>query len=591
MRIPNETIDLIRDRCRIEEVVQRYVPTLAKKGKSLLGLCPFHKEKTPSFSVSVDKQLFYCFGCGKGGNVFSFIREMERVGFEESVRIAAAIAGITIVEEKNEAAEEYALMQRINTYAANLYHKQLFLPVGAKALKYVKDRGVSDDAIEKFNIGFAPASWNFVTDMLKKHNAPLALAKKCGLIGEKNGMYYDMFRGRVMFPIADANGRPAAFGGRVTGNEQPKYLNSPESPLFSKRRTLYGFNIAKPAIARVKRAIVVEGYLDVIGCHQAGVENVVAPLGTSLTEEHIRLLARSCTDIVLLFDADSAGINAALKSLSVMKNVSVEVTVAVLPSGDPFEFIIEKGQRAFLSAVDSGKNPIDFQIDRAFAGLPIEGRTKTLVKLFDVIKTVDMESERGSYLKQISFRLELDENAVRKDFAAYTESHIEPKSVQVVVQKTSAQDDYITKCERELVRLLCKEPALIEKASIDFPLSEIKDNLSLSILTKIYEMYYEDENFNPNKLFDFFDGDLELVFLNEIFGQMTETENPNIAYDEIYLNMRRYTIQNKLSELIELVKKNPDNKSGYLTEIDILRGEKDKLSQYIYNPKKGAIYE
>ena len=585
MQIPKETIDIIRERCRIEDIVQRYVPSLKKKGRNYVGLCPFHKEKTPSFTVTPEKQIFYCFGCHTGGNIFSFIQKIERVDFPQSVKIAGDLVGIEVVTEDSSDTDGIAEMARINSYAMRVYQKLLTSSAGADGLNYLKNRGLTDKSIEEFRLGFAPDSWSFLTDKLKQKRASMELAEKCGLVGtskKKEGHYFDSFRGRVMFPILDVNDRVIAFGGRVINNDHPKYINTQETPLFKKRNVLYGMNRARAHISDVNRAIVVEGYLDVIGCHQQEIQNVVAPLGTALTEQQIKYLSRYCEEIILLFDADSAGINAALKSLAVAGEVSVDIRIATLPEDDPFDFIQKKGDREFMAVVDRALNPVDFQIERVMANKKKNGPVKTLIMLFDIIESIELESRRSIYLKNISSLVGIDENSVRKDFARYIDKRTVPESVQANEGKTE-NTDFLTRSYRSLIALLCNYPGLASKVSMDFSINEIRDEASRNILVKMVDMYREEGVLTVNKLFDFFQGGLELNILNRSLNRDYVVENPDSAYEEIYLNMKLYEINGKIDKYADLIKRTPGNRQEYLTEIEILRRDKEKLSQYIYN--------
>lgn len=590
MQIPEETINLIRERCRIEDVIMRYVPSLVKKGKNFVGLCPFHREKTPSFTVSPEKQIFNCFGCNSGGNIFSFIQKIENVSFPESVIIVGEIVGISVQKNEDKAeADKFSVMFRINQYAARLYNKYLLSREGEEAYKYLISRGVSRESIEQFQLGFSPNLWDFLLRKLSQKKVPLESAVFCGLIAEsrkKQGTYFDQFRNRIMFPINDAAGRVIAFGGRVLGNEQPKYLNSQETYIFHKRSVLYGFDKAKAEILELKRAIIVEGYLDVIGCHQSGVKNVVAPLGTSLTEQHMRQLSRYCTEIVLLFDADLAGLNAALKSIQVMKDINVEVKVATLPESDPFEYITQKGIREFMAVVDRAKNPVDFRIERIIADSSNQKSFKQrLIRLFEVIKTVELETDRSRYLRKISSILNIDENSARIDFANYLKENTTPELVSEN-KKGNDSNDFLTMSYRSLISLLCNHPYLIGKMVMDFSISEVADPACKNILVKMSELYSTEENLNINNLFDILEIKSELNLLNHLFHQGMAIEDPDAAYEEIYLNMELHKIDTKINKYADLIKVSPTAKHEYLTEIEVLRRDREKLSQYVYNRKK-----
>ncbi|MCP4132501.1 MAG: DNA primase [bacterium] len=589
MFIPKETIEQVRERAAIEEIVKRYVPSLKKRGQNYVGLCPFHKEKTPSFSVNPAKQICYCFGCHTGGNVFSFISKIERLDFPESVKLVADIVGIEIKSEENrEKGGRFDEINRYNTFAMNYYHKYLLSGSGKTGMDYLLKRGVTRESIETFKLGYAPDSWNFLVTPLQKNRANMEIAESIGLLSsskkEQRIHYYDKFRSRVIFPIFDKNGRAIAFGGRVLGDGQPKYLNSPESDVFKKRYVLYGLDQAMKEIRELGRAIVVEGYLDVIGCWQGGVKNVVAPLGTALTGTQVEQLARNCKEIVLLFDSDSAGINAALKSLAIIEEVNVEVKVAMLPEGDPFDFILQKGVREFMAVVDSSMKPIEFKIQQIMKNSEQKGRVNTLLALFFVIKEIPYETERSVYLKSIGSQLGIDENSIRADFANYLKKGV-VKNIPVVDKQNNKELGYIAIIYRGLVELLCNHPDLVEQAVIDFTVSEIPDELSRKILTKIAELYFSDEDFSIDKMFDFFPAGVESEFLNQSLNSEHKVEDPKSAYTEIYIKMKLQGIEEKMTRYAELVKRPGGAQHQYLAEFEVLRREKEKLTQYLNNKR------
>ncbi len=587
MFISPETIDAVRERAPIEDIVRRYVPSLKKRGKNFIGLCPFHKEKTPSFTVSAEKRMFHCFGCHAGGNVFTFISKIENVNFAESVKIVADYMGIPVVENAPRTDPQRDAVLSLNRRAADHFSAYLRSHAGKQAMKYLADRGVRPESIDAFMLGFAPESWDHLKKQLEKARIPFELAETVGLLSstQKNDAkhYYDKFRNRIMFPIMDATGRVIAFGGRIIGDGQPKYLNSPESDVFRKRSVLYGFNRARASIAETKRAIIVEGYLDVIGCHQEGVTNVVAPMGTALTQDHVKLLLPLCTEIILLFDADSAGINASMRSLEIADEFNVDVRVAALPESDPFEFILGKGIRALMAVVESALTPPDYKISRiATATAPAE-RLKSLIQMFGVVASMKFETERSGYLRKISMLLGMDENAVRTDFKKY-----------LAKQTITAPDDngghsrsgtdFMRKSSRRLVTLLLRHPELIEKATIDFTESDLSDEIAARVFAKIAGIYFSHSQFTPDKIFDFFDGGQEMELLNQAFGEKYSVKDPSNEYTELFLNIKIHQIDEKINKYVDLIKSNTNEKyNSYLTELEILRREKEKLRYYIYN--------
>jgi DNA primase len=580
--IPPETIDLIREKVVIQDIIKKYVPTLKKKGKNFIGLCPFHKEKTPSFTVSPDKQIFYCFGCHEGGNIFSFISRAERLDFPDSVKFVAGLVGVSVENgEKGDSGMREAI-HKLNARVMDLYHRHLKSAAGGRGYKYITGRGVTDTSIDDFAVGFAPDSWNFLAGSIITSRVERDIAASIGLIKSKQGgkgEYYDMFRNRIMFPIIDPRGAVVAFGGRSLGDDPRKYINSPESAVFKKRTTLYGLNRAIESIRETERAIVVEGYLDVIGCHQAGICNVVAPMGTAVTGEQIALLGRYCTEIIFLFDADSAGINAAVRSIDVAGEVNISIKIGMLAEGDPFDYIHAHGGRAFMAVVDSALKPVDFRIAHILKSKNDEVRT--MLRLFEVIRDLKLETERSLYIKKISTMLGFDEKSVRADFKKYLGAS-GPASAHIPTEK-KGQPDAITGSYRDLIKLICHYPDLIQKAVIDYNLNEIPDQVSRNILKKISEFYSEDQGFAADRIFDFFTSGPEAALLKQVFGDEYAVQNPSAVYTEIYINMKLRDIDDKIERYVALVHSSDGDSHDYITEIEVLRREREKLSSYIYN--------
>ncbi len=594
MYIAKDIIELVRERARIEDIIRKYVPSLKLKGRNYTGLCPFHREKTPSFTVSPDKQIFHCFGCHAGGNVFSFIERIERLDFAGSVKHIAEIVGIEIKEGEKREDSRFNEILKLNNAALKSYSISLKGAGGKPGYDYLIKRGVHPESIDEFNLGFAPDTWNFLTNQIKDANVDLNLAENIGLMSStiKNEQkhWYDKFRNRVIFPIFDNGGRVVGFGGRTIADADPKYLNSPETEVFKKRTVLYAFHLAKTAIRETNRVIIVEGYLDVIACHQSGVKNVVAPLGTALTQQHLEQLARYAGEIILLFDADSAGLKAATRSLELSEHINVDVKIAMLPHGDPFDYIIQKGIREFMSIVDSAQKPVDFKIGRIMADLPSLGNKNAMLQIFAVIRGIDLETERGAYLKKISSLLNLDENAVRIDFKNFS-SRVTSKAGGTMTfssdeKKVSAgsKEDYITRGYQDLIKLICSYPELLSKAVLDFSADDIIDEATRRVFGKMVEIFNSHEEFSCDKMFDFFPEGNEMKILNDSIHSEFDFPNPNSVYTELFVNMKIFQIESKINRYIDLIKtKNDPNAQKYITEIEVLTREKQKLSQYIYN--------
>jgi len=576
--IPKETIELVRDRADIETIIRKYVPSLSKRGQNLVGLCPFHKEKTPSFTVNPEKNIFHCFGCQTGGNVFTFISKIERLDFPDSVKFVADIVGIEIESQYAPEAGKTDVLYKINEYAMNVYHAYLKSADGKTGYDYLTGRGLTRETIESFGLGFAPDSWDFLKGSLSRKDIDLHRAAEIGLIkkSDRSDGYYDYFRNRIIFPIIDQRKKVRAFGARVINDSEKaaKYLNSPESDIYQKRDILFGINMAIDHIRDVKRAIIVEGYLDVIGCHQAGIRNVVAPLGTAFTAGQAEYLSRFCTEVVLLFDSDSAGINAALKALEVTDTVNLEVKIGVLSEGDPFDCVMEHGPKHLMAVVDSAIAPVDFKISRITENLDKKNMVNKILQLFSVINSLRYETEKTSYLKKISSLLELDEKSLRSDFKNYRDKTLTQENIKSISGPERAaveKSDFITRGYRDLIRLLIDHPDLIERAVIDFSISDINDETVKGVFKKITEMFHADEGFTVERVYDRFAPGPELDLFNSLIMKDLKCDDPGSAYTEIYINMKIHMLDKKIKTCSDL------------TEIEILKREREKLSSYMYN--------
>ena len=373
--IPNEVVEEILSRSDIVSIVGQYVQFTKSSGQNQFGLCPFHSEDTPSFSVSTNKQIYYCFGCHKGGNVVNFIMEVEHLSYVEALKFLAEKVGVKVPEpdDDNYRREEYQRkrIKEVLLEAARYYYACFRSDKGREAKAYLTKRQISPQTATKFGLGYAPNEWNGLYNHLVSKKFTQNEIAKSGLFITKNGKTYDLFRGRLMFPIFNAMGELIAFGGRIIGDGQPKYVNSPESPVYSKQRNLYALNFAKSA--KMKQIIVVEGYMDVISMHQAGVTNAVASLGTALTERQLDLLERYCEEVVLFYDSDRAGQNAAIRGLKMLfdrkkkhTGMTTKVRVAKVPNGkDPDEFIREFGKDKFAEVVANAMPVLDYLVESA----------------------------------------------------------------------------------------------------------------------------------------------------------------------------------------------------------------------------------
>jgi len=587
LNLSKDTIEYVRERAKIEDIAQKYVPSLKKQGRNYVGLCPFHKEKTPSFSVSPEKQMFHCFGCNVGGNVFTFLSKIENISFPESVKRAADICGVHIEYDTGKTAGSVETIRRLNLYAMNYYSNYYYSSEGRAGREYLLKRGVNEESAKKFRLGMSPDSWDKLASALVKNRADMEVAEKAGLVGKssKTGNYIDKFRNRVMFPIFDRSGNVVAFGGRSMSNEQqPKYLNSPESEVFQKRNILYGLNFAMDEIRQMDRAIIVEGYLDVIGCHQFGIKNVVAPLGTALTENHIRQLSQLCNEIIMLFDSDSAGVNASLRSIETSESFNVEIRIATLPDKDPFDFVMNHDVRELMIHIDKALKPVDFRILNTIEANRGKNKIAVLKILFGIIENIELLSERDIYLKKISELLQLDENSVRGDFS----SHLKNRNVKERTESPeTVHPDYETKIFRDLIALVLKHPEIAGDVIIDFSGESIGDQVAAKIFGVICKLYQDENELKIDKIFDFFPDGLEMDFLNSAIQNETSIEDPKAAYTEIYVNLKLHKINKKITDYAEKIRNSGSVRLEYLAELEILRREKEKLTSYMYN--KGSV--
>ena len=472
--IPDEKVIEVRNRADIIEIISEAV-RLKRTGKNYLGLCPFHTEKTPSFTVSPDKQIFHCFGCGEGGNVFSFMMKHAGFSFPEAVRQVARRYGIDIPRQSLTPDQRKRISRRERLLKANqkaraFYQNALMkTPTGGKALEYLRRRGINDAIIETFALGFAPDGWQSLTDHLKKIGFTSDLARSAGLIVQNrqaNG-YYDRFRNRIIFPIFDLGEQVVGFGGRVMGDGEPKYLNSPESPVYNKRRILYGLNRSRQACRRSGIIHIVEGYFDLLTLYQHGIENTAATLGTALTEEHIRLIKGHAERTVLVFDADEGGIKAALRSCNLFLQEGIDARVLVLPAGhDPDSFVRESGVDAFRKAGEKAPGIIGFIIDSAVDkfGLSVEGKIRIISQLQPVLADIDDPVARSLYIRELSERIEVDERAIQekvRQSPGKKKPGFSPGIQHVSEKKGAAITGRAFKLEKLIVAMLLQCPDMI----------------------------------------------------------------------------------------------------------------------------------
>jgi DNA primase len=417
--IPEDKIAEIRNTANVVDVVSQYV-ALRKAGKNSIGLCPFHAEKTPSFTVNEAKQIFHCFGCGQGGNVFNFLMLYHSISFPEAVRLLAQRYGIDVPTEHMSEGQKRQIQERetlfdINENACTYYRDTLLGSRGGVGRRYLEKRKIDQTVIDQFELGFAPNGWENLTRFFSAKGISLVDAEKAGLVIPKKGGYYDRFRSRIIFPIRDVHGKVVAFGGRSLDDSLPKYLNSPETPVYHKGRSLYGLVLSKDACRKSGSVYVVEGYFDLLALQSHGVANVVATLGTALTKEHIRILKGYAEQIVVVFDSDAAGVKAAERSLPLFTNEKVNARVLSLPEGhDPDSFVRQFGGEPYRKKAEEAMGIMEFLMASAIDryGLSLEGKARVVEAMKGLLGALEDGVARSLYVKSLAERLDIDETAI-----------------------------------------------------------------------------------------------------------------------------------------------------------------------------------
>ena len=420
MPIPESFLQEVSDRNDIADVVSGYVRLNKKSGANLFGLCPFHSEKTPSFSVAPDKQIYHCFGCGKGGGVFNFIMEIENLTFPESVEFLAKRVGLQVPEENRDDPESRRREQllRLNKDAGKFFYKQFLSPEGEPAREYALRRELTSSTIKKFGLGYAPDSWDSLTKAMKELGYSEGLMLQAGLVrkGKKGGVY-DTFRNRLMFPVFDVRGNVIGFSGRILGDGEPKYMNSPETPVFNKSKNLFGLNLAKKT--KLGSIILCEGNVDVVALHQAGFDNAVASLGTSLTPEQARLISRYVNEVVIAYDGDSAGQKATARAIGILEKLDVKVRVLTMTGAkDPDEYIKKFGADSFRNLLAKSEDHTDYTLgkikDKYDLTVP-ESKLNFLKEAEQYVAGFSGKAEREVYAMRIADMIGVSPQAVRDD--------------------------------------------------------------------------------------------------------------------------------------------------------------------------------
>ena len=528
MYYPDEIIEEVRSKNDIVDIVSGYV-RLQKKGANYVGLCPFHNEKTGSFMVSSTKQMFYCFGCHTGGNVITFLMKHENATFKEAIEKLADRAGVKLPElklneEQKKQMSEKSILLEINKEAAKYFYYQLRGKPGELGMKYFTDRKLSSDTINSFGLGFSLPYSDDLVKYLKQKGYADELIVKAGLAShdEKRGTH-DKFWNRVMFPIQDINHRVIGFGGRVMGEGEPKYLNSPETPIFDKSRNLFGLNFARSS--RKDYLILCEGYMDVISMHQAGFKEAVASLGTAFTSGQANLLKRFCNSVILSYDSDGAGTNAALRAIGILREVELTAKVLDLnPYKDPDEFIKNLGSEKLQERIDNAKNSFFFEIEVLERGYDLKDPDSKTAFYREIAKRIcgfSDEVERNNYIDAICERYSISTDAMKKMVIGYAAAGIsrpiEQTAVRTAIKKADPEEGR-KRSQRLLITWISEDSSIFDKISPYISPHDFTDEMYKKIAEKLFESLKEDNNIEPASFISAFEDEEDQKKVAELFN-------------------------------------------------------------------------
>lgn len=562
MYYSDEIIEEVRSKNDIVDVISSYVK-LQKKGSSYFGLCPFHNEKSPSFSVSREKQMYYCFGCGAGGNVFTFLMEYENYSFQEALKYLADRAGVELPEaeyskEARERADQKAILLEINKVAAQYFYVQLKSPQGAHALSYLKDRGLSDEMIHSFGLGYSNKYSNDLYQYLKSKGYRDELIVKAGLVtvDERYGVS-DKFWNRVMFPIMDSNSRVIGFGGRVMGDAKPKYLNSPETMIFDKSRNLYGLNRARSS--RKPYILLCEGYMDVISLHQAGFSNAVASLGTALTPGHASLIKRYVKEVYLTYDSDEAGTKAALRAMPILKDVGITARIIRMePYKDPDEFIKHLGAEAFEERIHKARNGFMFGLEvleRDYDLTTPEGKTDFMKEAAKRLTQFDEEIERSNYIEAVAKTYHVGFEELRKlvlKMAVQTGLAKQVERPKRLDGKSREKEDGHVKSQKILLTWLIEDEGIFNQIRRYITPDDFTGELYKKVAALLYEQY-EGQDVNPARIMNHFTDEEEHREVASLFHtkirELTTISEQEKALKETIIRVKGHSIDTAAKNL------------------------------------------
>ena len=591
VRYSDELLDEIKSKNDIVDIVSQYV-VLKRTGRNYMGLCPFHKEKSGSFCVSPDKQIFHCFGCGVGGNVFHFISKIENLNFKESVEMLANRAGVELPVSSNSAEDDKrerlkSRVYEVNKCAAEFYHENLYKPTAKPGQEYVKKRHLDNKTLKAFKIGYSGRFNELYTELKSKGFTEEEILASCLVNKNPDGKFIDRFRNRLMFPIFDTHERVIAFGGRVLDDSKPKYINSPEDIVYSKGRHLFAFNIARKYNS--KTIIMVEGYMDAVSLHQRGIHNAVASLGTALTEAQGRLLRRSCEKVIIGYDADGAGQTATLRGLEILQNLGCDIRILQIEGAkDPDEFVVKYGPERFQMYVDKAISLVEFKVKMLKKSLDLDNvndKIKFLNEVAKIVAKVENSMEREVYADKISLEYKVSKDAIYAEINkllyanSRTEQKLEKKVVpvkNVSIQQDEQPVDVKTKrLESLVIYLLINYPdKSFERLKKLIDNNVIKIERNKAIINKLYEEH-EKGNINIENILDLFEDEITVNYLSGIMSSDFEITDVDKCIEDVLVTYRKELLLQRRNEILgkidnsNLTKEEVANLEAQLNEVII----------------------
>lgn len=590
VRYSDELLDEIKSKNDIVDIVSQYV-VLKRAGRNYMGLCPFHKEKSGSFCVSPDKQIFHCFGCGVGGNVFHFISKIENLNFKESVEMLANRAGVELPVSGNFEDDKLAKLKsrvyEVNKCAAEFYHENLYKPTAKPGQEYVKKRHLDNKTLKAFKIGYSGRFNELYTELKSKGFTEEEILASCLVNKNPDGKFIDRFRNRLMFPIFDTHERVIAFGGRVLDDSKPKYINSPEDIVYSKGRHLFAFNIARKYNS--KTIIMVEGYMDAVSLHQRGIHNAVASLGTALTEAQGRLLRRSCEKVIIGYDADGAGQTATLRGLEILQNLGCDIRILQIEGAkDPDEFVVKYGPERFQMYVDKAISLVEFKVKMLKKSLDLDNvndKIKFLNEVAKIVAKVENSMEREVYVDKISLEYKVSKDAIYAEINkllyanSRTEQKLEKKVVpvkSVSIQQDEQPVDVKTKrLESLVIYLLINYPdKSFERLKKLIDNNVIKIERNKAIINKLYEEH-EKGNINIENILDLFEDEITVNYLSGIMSSDFEITDVDKCIEDVLVTYRKELLLQRRNEILgkidnnDLTKEEVANLEAQLNEVII----------------------